>query len=127
MIGQQDLQKQSLNRMQDMTHRHEYDNLMRHIPRYDGKTWNWQIGYNRLINVALLSNSQEYELATAKLTGTPYNLLKRIGKDTSCQEVKRKLEEVYSPTVMEVHTASNLHRNNDQTKPYKNTYKIVLT
>ena len=30
--GQQDLQKQSLNMMLDMTHRHEYDNLMMDIP-----------------------------------------------------------------------------------------------
>ena len=30
--GQQDLQKQSFNMMQDMAHRHEYDSLMRDIP-----------------------------------------------------------------------------------------------
>ena len=34
---QQDLQKQSFNVMQDMTHRHEYDNLIRDIPIYDRK------------------------------------------------------------------------------------------
>ena len=34
---QQDLQKQSLNKMQNMTHRHEYDDLMRDIPMYNGK------------------------------------------------------------------------------------------
>ena len=34
--------------MQDMTHSHKYDNLMGDIPMYDGKIWNWQIGYYRL-------------------------------------------------------------------------------
>ena len=33
----QDLQKQSFNLIQDMTHRHEYDKLIRDIPIYDGK------------------------------------------------------------------------------------------
>ena len=35
--GQQDLQKQSFNMIQDMTHKHDYDNLMGDIPIYDGK------------------------------------------------------------------------------------------
>ena len=35
--GQQDLQKQSFNMIQDMAHRHEYDNLLRDIPIYDSK------------------------------------------------------------------------------------------
>ena len=35
--GQQDLQKQSFNIIQDITGRQEYDNLMRDIPIYDGK------------------------------------------------------------------------------------------
>ena len=35
--GQQDLQKQSFNMMQDMKCRHEYDNLMRDIPIYEEK------------------------------------------------------------------------------------------
>ena len=35
--SQQDLYKQSLNMMQDMTGKEEYDNLMRDIPTYHGK------------------------------------------------------------------------------------------
>ena len=38
--GQQDLHKQFFNMMQDITHRHEYDNLMRDIPIYDRKNMN---------------------------------------------------------------------------------------
>ena len=56
---QQDLQKQSLEMMKKMTHRHEHDNLMTDIPLYDRKNmeltdWLLQIG-----KVALLTNSQE--------------------------------------------------------------------
>ena len=35
--GQQDLQRQALNMMQNMNHRHKHDNLMQDIPIYDGK------------------------------------------------------------------------------------------
>ena len=45
--GQEDLQKQSFNMMQDMTHRHKFDNLMTDIPRYDEKIWNWQTCFYR--------------------------------------------------------------------------------
>ena len=37
LTRQHDLQKQSSNMIQDITHRHEYDNLMRDIPIYDSK------------------------------------------------------------------------------------------
>ena len=47
--------------------------------------------------VASLTHSQEYELATAKSTSTPYKMLKRLGNDLDCQEIKRNFEEVYSP------------------------------
>ena len=60
--------------------------------------------------VAVLKNNQKYELAMAKLTSTAYKMLKRIGNDLSWQDIKRKLEEMYSPIAMEVHDASNLHR-----------------
>ena len=33
-----------------------------------------------------------------------------MGNDLSCQDIKKKLEEVYSPIVTEVHAASDLHR-----------------
>ena len=47
--GQYELQKQSLNMMQDITCRHDYDNLMRDIPIYDGKKIQiWQVGSYRL-------------------------------------------------------------------------------
>ena len=39
LSGQQDLQKQSLKMMQNITRHHEYDSSMMYITIYDGKTW----------------------------------------------------------------------------------------
>ena len=36
--------------------------------------------------------------------------MKRIGNNTNWQDIKRKLEEVYSPIATEVHAASDLHQ-----------------
>ena len=60
--------------------------------------------------VALLTHSQGNELATAKSKSKPYKMLKRIGSNPNRPDIKRKLEEVYSPIATEVHTASDLHR-----------------
>ena len=37
-------------------------------------------------------------------------MLKGIDNNANRPDIKRKLEEVYSPIAMEVHTASHLHR-----------------
>ena len=37
-------------------------------------------------------------------------MLKRMGNDLSKQEIKQKLEELYSPVPTEVHATSDLHR-----------------
>ena len=66
--------------MQGITHRHEYDNLMMDIPIYDGKNMepaDWLLQIEKVVS---LTHSQEYELATAKSTSTPYKMLKRLGK-----------------------------------------------
>ena len=57
--------------------------------------------------VALLTHRQEYELATAKSTSTPYEMLKGMGNNTNWQDVKRNLEDVYSFIAKEVHAASD--------------------
>ena len=54
--------------------------------------------------VVLFINSLEYKVVTAKSTWTPYEMLKTIDKDRKWQDIKKKLEEVYSPIIMEVHT-----------------------
>ena len=59
--------------------------------------------------VALLMNSQQYKLATAKSTSTPYEMPKRIGKDRNWHDIKKKLEDMYSLIVMKVHAVSYLH------------------
>ena len=50
-------------------------------------------------------------------------MLKTLGNNTDWQDIKEKLEEVYSPIVTEVHAASDLHKSRDQTKYYTNIYK----
>ena len=67
--------------IQEMTCRHEYDILMRGIPIYDGKNMEIADWLLQIEKVELLTNTQEHELAIVKSTGTPYTMLKRIGKD----------------------------------------------
>ena len=116
--GQQDLQKQVLDMMKNMMRWHEYDNLMWDIPIHDGKNMDLVDWLLQIEKVALLANSQEYKLAIAKSMSTPYKMLKRIGNDLSLQDIKWKLEEVYSPIAADIHTASDLHRNNDRKGQY---------
>ena len=47
--------------MKDMTHRHEYDNLMRDIPIYDRKNMGLADLLLQIEKVALLTNSCEYK------------------------------------------------------------------
>ena len=68
---QQDLQKQSFNMMQEMTYRHEYDNLMRDISIYDGKNMELADWLLQIKKEASLAHSQEYKIATPKLTSCP--------------------------------------------------------
>ena len=69
--GQPDLQKQSFNMIQDITCRQEYNNLIRDIPIYDGKNMDLADWILQIENIASLTHSQEYELATTKTTSTP--------------------------------------------------------
>ena len=70
--GQQDLQRQLFNMMQDKIHRHEYDNLMRDIPIYDVINMELADWLLQIEKVALLTHSQEHEITTAKSISTPY-------------------------------------------------------
>ena len=88
--GQQDLQKQSFNMIQDTTHRQEYYNLMRDIPIYDSKNMDLAVLLLQIEKVASLTHSQVYELATANSTSTPYKMLKRLGNDLDWDEIKKK-------------------------------------
>ena len=56
--GQQNLQKPLLYMMKNMTHRHEYDNLMFSILIYDGKNMDLADWLLQIEKVALLTNSQ---------------------------------------------------------------------
>ena len=105
--GQQDVQKQSFNMMLAVTHRHEYENLMRNMPIYDWKNMEPVDWLLQIEKVASLTNSQEYKLATAKSISTSHKMLKILGSNTDWQDIKRKLEEVCSLITTEVHTAGD--------------------
>ena len=107
--GQEDLQKEYLNMIQDITCRQEYDNLMRDLPIYDGKNMDLVVWLLQIKKVASSSHNQEYELAKAQSTGNPYKMLKRLGNDIDQDIIKRKMEEVYSPIATKVHATSDLH------------------
>ena len=62
--------------MQDMTQGNEYDNLMRDIPIYGRKNMELADWLLQIEKVAALTHSQEYKLATARSTSTPYKILK---------------------------------------------------
>ena len=64
--GQQNLPKQSFIMIQDITHRQEYDNLMRGILIYNDKNMDLADWLLQIEKVASLTQSQVYELATAK-------------------------------------------------------------
>ena len=90
--------------------RHEYDNHMWDISVYDGKNMDFADWLLQIEKVALLANSKEYKLATAKSTSNPYKMLKRLDGGRSWPDIKKRLEEVYSPIATELHVASDLHR-----------------
>ena len=87
------------------------DNLMRDISINDGRNMDLDDWLLQIKRVAVLTNSQEYKLSTAKSTSsTPYKMLKRMESYFCWQEFKKKLKEVYSPITREAHAASDLHR-----------------
>ena len=55
--GQEDLQKQSFNMIQDITHRQEYENLMRDIPICDVKNMDLADWLLQIKKVASLTHS----------------------------------------------------------------------
>ena len=54
---------------------------MKDIPIYDGKNKELADWLLQIKNVGSLTHSQEYGLAIAKSTSTPYKMLKRLGNN----------------------------------------------
>ena len=111
--------------IQDITHRQEHDNLMRDILIYDSKNMDLAEWLLQIEKVASLTQSQEYELATAKSTNMPYKMLKRLGNHLDWLEIKRKLEEVYSPVATKYMPPVTYIINSDLMN--KSLFKISLT
>ena len=79
--GQQDLQKQSFNMIQDIMYKLEYNNLRRDISIYDTRNMDLADWLLQIEKVASLTHIKEYELTTAKSTSTLYKMLKTLGND----------------------------------------------
>ena len=75
--------------MQKMIRWYEYDNLMRDITIYDGNNMVLADWLLQIEKVAVLTNSQEYELATEKSNSTPYKMLKEWEMTFIGKELKR--------------------------------------
>ena len=78
--------------IQHIACRQEYNNLIRNIQIYDGKNMYLADWLLQIEKVASLTHSQEYELATAKSTSTPYKMLKRSSNDLDRHKIKRNLK-----------------------------------
>ena len=74
---------------------------MRDIPINDSYNIDLAHWLLQIEKVASLTQSQVYELATAKSSSTPYKMLNRSGNELDWHKIKRKLEEVYSPIATE--------------------------
>ena len=111
--------------MQNMTRYHVYNDFMRDITIYDGKNMDLADWLLQIKKVSVLTNSQKYESTTAKSTSTPYKVLK-IRNDLSRQEIKKKLEKVYSLRQQRYMPLVIYRRNNDLTKLCKSIFKTLL-
>ena len=60
--SQHNLQKQSLDRMKNMSFGHKYDSLMRDFPTYDDKSTELGDWLLQIEKVALLTNSHDCEI-----------------------------------------------------------------
>ena len=75
---------------------------MKDIPIDDSKNMDSADWLLQIKMIASGTHSQEYDLATAKSTSTPYKMLKRLDNDLDWYEMRGKLEEVYSPIATKV-------------------------
>ena len=103
-----------------MTCKHEYDKLMRDIPIHNGtnmKLADWLLQTEK---VALPTDSQVYELVTAKSTSTPYKMLKRIGRQ-NWQEIEKNWRKCAHQLLWKYMQPVTYIENNDQMKLYKKT------
>ena len=87
--GMQDLQKQSLNMPQNMTHRHEYDNLRRDIPIYDWKNMELAGWLLQIEKVGFVDTQLGIWTAHSQINEYTLKMLKQLGHDLDWQDIKR--------------------------------------
>ena len=106
----QNLQQETVSLMDEMSKRHENKQFIRDIQIFDSKNINFDECITHIEKVALLTDKSEYTLALAKSSNTPYKMIWQCSSETPCNDLKYKLQEVYSMVVTEYHAATNLLR-----------------
>ena len=96
--------------MNEMSKRHENKQFIRDIQIFNGKNINFDEWIAQIEKVALLTSKSEYTLALAKSSNTPYKLISQCPSETLWDDLKWKLQEVYSVVAMEYHATTNLLR-----------------
>ena len=90
--------------------RHENEQFIRDIQTFDGKNIDFNEWITQIKKIALLTGKPEYMLALAKLSNTPDKMISQYSNETPWDDLKCKLQEVYSMVATECHTATDLLR-----------------
>ena len=77
---------------------------------FNGKNIDFDGWIAQIEEVSKLPGKQEYVLALAKSSGTPYKMISQTPSNTAWSELKRKLQEIYSLVATDVHAATDLLR-----------------
>ena len=96
--------------MNEMSKRHENKQFIRDIHISDGKNIDFDEWITQIEKVTLLTGKSEYTLVLAKLSNAPYKLISQCSSEMSWDDLKWKIQEVYSMVSTEYHAATDLLR-----------------
>ena len=96
--------------MNEMSKRHENEQFIHDIQMFNGKNVNFDEWIAQIEKVSNLTHKQEYVLTLTKSSGTPYKMISQTPSNTAWSELRRKLQELYSLVVKDVHVATDLLR-----------------
>ena len=124
MSSQQNLQQETDFMMNEMSKRHENKQFIRDIKIFDGKNIDFDEWITQIEKVALLTGKPEYTLSLAKSSNIPCKMISQCPNETPWDDLKHKLQEVYSMVATEYHAATDLLKNKDPMSLCKTTLHI---
>ena len=110
LSSHQNVQQETVSVMNEMSKRHENEHFIRDIQIFDGKNIDFDEWIAQIEKVACLTGNSEYLLALAKSSNTPYKMIPQCPKETLWDDLKCKLQEVYSMVAMGYHAATDVLR-----------------